>query len=153
MHLVESIFLKFCLASLRDFCQICTFSITLLCHRKAKESERKKKMNKRRQIKHVQCVPVVLVLFGSVLSSGTVAAGDLQQATGCSSFTGTPGKAVMKTKPQQGELLRKHLSKNCTCRNTIEVFSKWSCGVFFGHPLYVTRGRGHSVRSSENGLA
>lgn len=40
-----------CLTLLCKFCLICTFSITLLCHRKAKECVRKIKINKRRQMR------------------------------------------------------------------------------------------------------
>lgn len=144
-----------CLTLLWDFCLVRTFSITSLCHRKAKERVRKK-INKRRQIKQA-----------AVCSSGTYAArvcawlqerrcwrsAAVQLVGERSELTGTPGKAMTKTWLLQGRQWGNTFPRTSHGETSLKLSPS---GVMEGfcHPFHLTRGRGHiNVRSSENGLA
>lgn len=69
----------------------------------------------------------MLTLFGSVLSSRSIAAGDLQQRSGqrVLSIYRNTRQSHDEDRAAAGEVVRKHLSKDFSCGNTIEVFSKW----------------------------
>ena len=121
-----------CLVLLRDFCLICTFSITLLCHRKTKECVREK-TSKRRQIKQPEmCSSSAYAVWVCAQLQGRCCwrSAAVQQVSECSAFTGTPGKATMKTSLQQGWQWRNTFPRASHAEKPLKFSQSGVVGVF-----------------------